>query len=229
MKMSSTLLWLVVAIIIVSLSSCHIITAIESLYLDTEILMCIIIIMLFSLSYCHSQLKVLKQNLDECIATQNELKALLADKDKEIAERDATIRNLFSNQFNLLDQLCKICYENPNPTRRKEAVYKKVHDELELFSSNKEFLKKLENLVNKYNNDVMRKIREGMPKLSKMEFRLLSFFYAGFSAKAISMFTGDSLNNIYVKKTRLKHKIEEIRPVSWEEMLDFLHCKVLEF
>jgi hypothetical protein len=40
-----------------------------------------------------------------------------------------------------------------------------------------------------------------------MDFRLVCYCIAGFSAKAISVFTGNSTGNIYMKKSRLKAKI----------------------
>ena len=53
----------------------------------------------------------------------------------------------------------------------------------------------------------MHTIRTSIPELTEMEYRLLCYFSAGFSAKAISVFTGDSTNNIYVKKSRMKNII----------------------
>ena len=53
-------------------------------------------------------------------------------------------------------------------------------------------------------------IRESLPNLTEMEYRLLCYLCVGFSAKAISIFTGDSTNNIYVKKYRLKTDIMKL-------------------
>ena len=63
--------------------------------------------------------------------------------------------------------------------------------------------------MNKHKGDVMRVLRESMPEFSEMDYRLLCFLYAGFSAKAISVFTGDSIGNIYMRKSRLKSKISQ--------------------
>lgn len=50
-------------------------------------------------------------------------------------------------------------------------------------------------------------LREEFPEFSEMDFRLICYSIAGFSAKAISVFTGNSTGNIYMKKSRLKAKI----------------------
>ena len=51
------------------------------------------------------------------------------------------------------------------------------------------------------------KARRCLLGISEMEYRLLCYLCVGFSAKAISIFTGDSTNNIYVKKSRIKREI----------------------
>lgn len=53
----------------------------------------------------------------------------------------------------------------------------------------------------------MSTIRTYLPNLTEMEYRLLCYWCAGFSGKAISIFTGDTTNNIYVKKSRIKEDI----------------------
>ena len=74
-------------------------------------------------------------------------------------------------------------------------------------SSDKQSIRQLEDMVNHYKGNIMITIREVFPNLSEMEYRLLCYLCAGFSAKAISIFTGDSTNTIYVKKSRIKREI----------------------
>lgn len=87
-----------------------------------------------------------------------------------------------------------------------------VKAEIERFCNDKNFLAELENIVDSHRGGVMRKVRNEFTQWSEMDFRLLCFFYAGFSAKAISVFTGDSTGNIYVKKSRLKKEIQAKLP-----------------
>ena len=71
----------------------------------------------------------------------------------------------------------------------------------------KKYLAQLEKIVNSHMEGVMQKTREAVPQLSEMDFRMLCYIYAGFSAKAISIFTNNSTGNIYMKKSRFKEKI----------------------
>lgn len=104
----------------------------------------------------------------------------------------------------------------------KEAVYKHVKKEIESFSSNKETLRELENIVNQHKNNVMAILRQEFPEFSEMDFRLICYSIAGFSAKAISVFTGNSTTNIYTRKSRLKAIIADSDYINKEELLKYL-------
>ncbi len=162
-----------------------------------------------------------QRTLDDYIDLCKEFEGLLSDSNDEIKVKKNVIRDLFSSQYELLNQLCKICYESPGKLKEKDAVYIKVKNEIEGFQSDSKLLSDLEKFVDEYNDGVMRKLREGMPMFTKMDYRLLCFFYAGFSAKAISIFTGDTVNNIYVKKNRIKEKIKKEKPSDWQNLISF--------
>lgn len=117
------------------------------------------------------------------------------------------ISNMFSKQYELLNKLTSTFYETHGCSKDKEAIYKYVSTEIERLSSDKKAIQQLEDLVNLYKGNIMALIRQELPSLTEMEFRLLCYFCSGFSAKAISIFTGDTTNNIYVKKSRIKDEI----------------------
>ena len=117
------------------------------------------------------------------------------------------ISNMFSKQYELLNKLTSTFYETHGCRKDKEAIYKYVSTEIERLSSDKKAIQQLEDLVNLYKGNIMALIRQELPSLTEMEFRLLCYFCSGFSAKAISIFTGDTTNNIYVKKSRIKDEI----------------------
>ena len=68
-------------------------------------------------------------------------------------------------------------------------------------------VQQLEDIVNIYRGNAMKIIRDKLPQLQEMDYRLMCYWCVGFSAKAISIFTGDSTNNIYVKKSRIKKEV----------------------
>ncbi|MGM9762401.1 MAG: hypothetical protein ACI3ZQ_00045 [Candidatus Cryptobacteroides sp.] len=133
---------------------------------------------------------------------QNKLDAASSEKDYQnvlLKEMSSQIAVLFSKQYEMLDKLSNTYYETHGSHRDKEAIYQQVKGEIENFSTNKKYLIQLEKIVNEYKGNVMAILRGEMKELKEMDFRFLCFLFAGFSAKAISAFTGDSTANIYMK------------------------------
>lgn len=145
--------------------------------------------------------------------------------DKQLQESAAFISNMFSKQYELLNKLTSTYYETHGCNKDKEAIYKYVSREIESLSSDKKAIQQLEDLVNLYRGNIMALIRQELPSLTEMEFRLLCYFCAGFSAKAISIFTGDTTNNIYVKKSRIKDEIQKLDAKIAEQILGVMSSK----
>ena len=145
--------------------------------------------------------------------------------DKQLKESAAFISNMFSKQYELLNKLTSTYYETHGCNKDKEAIYKYVSREIESLSSDKKSIQQLEDLVNLYRGNIMALIRQELPSLTEMEFRLLCYFCAGFSAKAISIFTGDTTNNIYVKKSRIKDEIQKLDAKIAEQILGVISSK----
>lgn len=145
--------------------------------------------------------------------------------DKQLKESAAFISNMFSKQYELLNKLTSTYYETHGCNKDKEAIYKYVSREIESLSSDKKAIQQLEDLVNLYRGNIMALIRQELPSLTEMEFRLLCYFCAGFSAKAISIFTGDTTNNIYVKKSRIKEEIQKLDAKIAEQILGVISSK----
>ncbi len=144
------------------------------------------------------------------------------DMNAEITQMNGQINKLFIKQFEFIDRLSTTYYETHGTRRDKDAIYNQVRQQIEGLSTNRQSIAELEELVNRYRKNIMKAARESLLQFSEMEFRLLCFFYAGFSAKAISLFTNDSIGNIYVKKSRLKAKIAQSEAARKDEMLSFL-------
>ena len=134
--------------------------------------------------------------------------------DSELKTSEGYISEIFYKQYELLNKLTSTYYETHVCNKDMEAIYKQVSLEIERLSSDKKSIHQLENFVNRYKGNIMTTIRTHLPGLNDMDYRLLCYLCAGFSAKAISIFTGDSTNNIYVKKSRIKDIIVELKDES---------------
>lgn len=168
------------------------------------------------------QVTGLKNDIDQRVAEAAVMMSAIDMKDNNIRSMEESVAELFSKQYKFLDRMCSVYYETHGFGKDKDAIYKQVKKEIERFSTDKRFLRELESILNLHLNGVMKDIRSELPHLSEMDFRLLCFLLAGFSAKAISVFTGDSTGNIYVRKSRLKNEIQAIDPQISSKILAYL-------
>ena len=82
-----------------------------------------------------------------------------------------------------------------------------MRENIDGFMKNKRSVQQLEEIVDTYRGGAMQKLRSQLPQLGEQELRFMVFVYAGFSSKAISIFTQESVGNVYTKKSRIKSTI----------------------
>lgn len=143
--------------------------------------------------------------IDEIKSANNLLLAQLENhKQKEACK----LRQIIKDRYAIIHDLATTYYEHKNINEQR-AIFNKVKFLFESYSANIENKKEIETVVNICYDNVMQRIREEIPSFKESEYNLLSFVYAGFSLRVISVFTGDSINYTAVKKSRLKAKIAE--------------------
>lgn len=82
-----------------------------------------------------------------------------------------------------------------------------INSILDEISGESEKQKMFEERINRDMSNVIRKIRDDYPKFKESDIRFLCFEVAGFDTTAISFLTGMSLENVRVKRHRLKQKL----------------------
>ena len=174
-----------------------------------SIIFCVVFIALAA-HIVQQRIKAKNQAIVEYMDKVQDLEASLhfnlARYSENKAKINAHIHELFSKEFSTIDKLCTTYFEM-HPTRNeKEAIYKEVTKEIEKLSGD---IVHLEKMINKYKDDIMVKFQHEFPKTTKLDLRLLCYFFAGFSAKSISIFTGNPLDTIYKRKSRLRAKISK--------------------
>ena len=126
------------------------------------------------------------------------------------AELDKKIKELYSGRWEVFNRLCDEYFNKKDA--ETDSVRISVHKELERqiteLRSTKSLVE-LEELVNTYNNGIITRIRTQMPQLSNKDVAFLTYLYAGFSPKAICLFTDSKIKNFYNRRTRLRDKILE--------------------
>ena len=121
------------------------------------------------------------------------------------------IAELLGGQFRLLNQLSETYYElesSKEDTPIRNRIFEQVKAEIDSLRVGGGKYIELEAIVNRNLNNVMTRLRAELPHLKEQDFIYLTFFYARFSGKAISLFTRTKRDTIYKIKERLCNKIK---------------------
>ena len=137
----------------------------------------------------------------------NKLLTLISENEMSNRQLKTKVSDLMRNGFNTINQLCYEYFEKADTNFLKKSIYAKVEQEIEKLKS-REQLSVLENLLNEYCDDIILRLTTQIPKLSESEKTLLIYLYSGLSARTICILTDIQLKNFYMRRLRLKNKIE---------------------
>ena len=165
-----------------------------------------------------NRVRMREDRIREHVDALNELRYKLSKKDEQMNETvqalqtqksnartlEIKLSELFHEQYKMLNDLCATYYAN---SKNKNKIVQEFESVVEGFSGNDYF--KLEELINKYKNDVIFLLRRELPNFKEKDFRLLCYFCAGFSVKTISVITKKKEDTLWVYKGRLIKKILE--------------------
>lgn len=165
-----------------------------------------------------NRVRMREDRIREHVDALNELRYKLSKKDEQMNETvqalqtqksnartlEIKLSELFHEQYKILNDLCATYYEN---SKNKNKIVQEFESVVEGFSGNDYF--KLEELINKYKNDVIFLLRRELPNFKEKDFKLLCYFCAGFSVKTISVITKQKEETLWVYKGRLIKKILE--------------------
>lgn len=172
------------------------------------LLVAIVSILLFNLH--RQRIKRKQAQLEHYMAALDQLR----DSKERIVGRLAAMQHVENRlkeslvaQMDRLDRFGRTFYEKPTSKTQQESLYRQVKQFFDNLSSDTETRRELEHMVNALNEDILVKLREQFPKIKSADIDLLCYIYAGFSAQIISVIVGDSVSNIYTRKSRLKARI----------------------
>jgi len=165
-----------------------------------------------------NRVRMREDRIREHVDALNELRYKLSKKDEQMNETvqalqtqksnartlEIKLSELFHEQYKMLNDLCATYYEN---SKNKNKIVQEFESVVEGFSGKDYF--KLEELINKYKNDVIFLLRRELLNFKEKDFRLLCYFCAGFSVKTISVITKQKEDTLWVYKGRLIKKILE--------------------
>lgn len=184
----------------------------------------VLLLLLIIALYIRQRIVAKDMEISKYMDLAEELQKSIRDKDVELSELSikaevnsshygdisSRVAELFHKQYELLDKLSNTYYETHGFNIEKERIYELVKSEINKFASDKKTLTQLETIINTYKQNVMGLIRAEIPNITERDIKLLCYIYAGFSAKSISVFIGETTNNILTRKSRLRAKFSTL-------------------
>lgn len=170
----------------------------------------VLVVAAFLIHLYRQRMKHKQMQLERYMGALDQLrdsKARIGERLASIQHVESRLRKSISTQLERLDQLGRTFYEKPTSKAQQESIYRQVKQFFDSLSSDTDAHRELERTVNALNDDILIKLREQFPKFKPSDVDLLCYIYAGFSAQIISVIVGDSVSNIYTRKSRLKTKI----------------------
>lgn len=102
--------------------------------------------------------------------------------------------------------LCNEYFEKNESEKIRLTLFNEVEKHI-LSLRDRKYVEALEEVVNTYLDHILVKLREQLPTLSSSDLTFITYLYAGFSPRAICIFTDIKVKNFYNKRSRLKEKI----------------------
>ena len=176
-------------------------------------------LLVYLIVYYRNMLRRKQQRIDDYTNLMMDLQHTISDKDSAASE---TIQTIFKGHFGMLNNLGdSITLLNDSAKNQKTAI-REIKNLITQFGEDKKSLKDLENTVNRCCNNVMLIVRDEVPNLSEEDYRQLCYHFAGFSGKVISMLLDKSSASIYMRKSRLKDKIQQSEAEHKDMILEYL-------
>lgn len=114
---------------------------------------------------------------------------------------------LYKTRFETLGKLCDQYINSQSRTDKENYIYKKVMEMVGAMKQDIHSRERFEEMLNKDLDNVMTNIRKDFPRFKELDFVIFSYMAVGFDATTISNLTGESISNIYTRKSRIRQKI----------------------
>lgn len=135
-----------------------------------------------------------------------ELSILISERTDRNHELEAKVNALYGSRLDTLNMLCNEYFEKSESEKVKLTLYNEVEKHILALRDSKS-IRELENNVNRFLDDILVKVKEQLPELNRNDLIFLTYLYAGFSPRAVCIFTDIKIKNFYNRRSRLKERI----------------------
>jgi tetratricopeptide (TPR) repeat protein len=129
---------------------------------------------------------------------------------------------LYRTKFETIAALYEQYIHSKDLVNGEISVYKKVAAIVDDFTLDYRNGEKFEAMLDEDLDNIMTNLHAEMPTLKKKDYAIFSLFAIGFDVTTISHLLNTSMNTIYIRKSRIKSKINEINPPHKEQFFEVL-------
>lgn len=129
---------------------------------------------------------------------------------------------LYRTKFETIGALYEQYIHSKDLVNGESSVYRKVAAIVDDFTLDYHNSEKFEAMLDEDLDNIMTNLRKEMPALKKMDIAIFSLFAIGFDVTTISHLLNTSMNTIYIRKSRIRHLIDETDPPHKEQFLEIL-------
>lgn len=135
-----------------------------------------------------------------------ELSMLISERTDRNKELETKVDALYGSRLDTLNMLCNEYFEKSESEKVKLILYNEVEKHILSLRDSKS-ISELEEIVNTYLDGILVKVKEQLPALNRNDVIFLTYLYAGFSPRAVCIFTDIKIKNFYNRRSRLKERI----------------------
>lgn len=156
----------------------------------------------------------------------DKLRLEIEEKEDALLRLGNSINELYKSQFKILNELCREYYsKNEASERVRKTLYKDFESIiLELRGASK--FQKLEESLNMYCDNIAEKLKTTVKGLKYADYKMLILIFAGFSVNAICVICDIERGNYYIKRQRLRDRIQQSDSVYCELFLSHMNMSV---
>ena len=158
-------------------------------------------------AFYRMKLRTKNAEIESMMEALSKLSSRLTAEQAEKAEARARIESLFRERWDTINLLCSEFFEKGDSEKARASIVNEVEKELDRLRTPQK-LNQIEQSVDQCRGGLISALRRQCPFLKNDDIIFLTLIYAGFSPRAVCLFTGIKLKYFYTKRSRLIARIE---------------------
>ena len=164
-----------------------------------------------------------KKELNARILFMEELEERIRESESRNEKSDGIIRNLFGNQYSIIEKSCEILNRNTDASKADKQISRYITNLIEQLSVGGKLYKDIEKQIDLTYDNLMTDLMSELPKVSKMDQAIYLYSVLGFPSDVTAFLLGvEKVQTIYNRKRHLKERIRKLGGSAGKRYLKYL-------